>query len=222
MSTVSDWAGLIAPVTTLAGVLGGYWLAGHNDEGRDVRAAQREEAARVADYAKHLWDRRHEWQRQVLLDLQDELQRMSRQTFKVIQQDLKTVREHGKLFPLPEGIGGEESIAATVAVQKLRSRILADDLRAAVGDFVAFCTNAETAAHLLHKDDPRETLGAILDGFFIELGSRYPVLVEQVGEHIRRNELGGSKSGQRVWAGSCRTGYRGLTYRHVAVIAHGL
>jgi hypothetical protein len=65
MSTVSDWAGLIAPVTTLAGVLGGYWLAGHNDEGRDVRAAQREEAARVADYAKHLWDRRHEWQRQV-------------------------------------------------------------------------------------------------------------------------------------------------------------
>lgn len=27
MSTVSDWAGLIAPVTTLAGVLGGYWLA---------------------------------------------------------------------------------------------------------------------------------------------------------------------------------------------------
>ena len=65
MSTVADWAGLIAPVTTLAGVLGGYWLAGHNDEGRDVRAAQREEAARVADYAKHLWDRRHEWQRQL-------------------------------------------------------------------------------------------------------------------------------------------------------------
>jgi hypothetical protein len=191
MST-SDWVAVIAPITTLAGGLGGFWLAGRNDEARDIRTAQREESARAADYAKHLWDRRHEWQRQVLLDLQEELQRMSRQTFRVIHQDLQTVREHGKLFRLPEGIGGEESIAATVAVQRLRSRILADGLRALVGEFVTFCTTAETEACFHHKDDPPEQITAVLDGLFAELSWRYPVLVEELGKHIRRNELGGS------------------------------
>jgi hypothetical protein len=37
------------------------------------------------------------------LDLQDELQRLTRHTWKVLQQDLKTVREHGKVFGYPKG-----------------------------------------------------------------------------------------------------------------------
>jgi hypothetical protein len=189
--SASDWAAVIAPITTLAGGLGGYWLAGRNDEARDVRAAQREETARVADYTKHLWDRRHEWQRDVLLDLQDELQGLTRQTFMVLQQDLKTVREHGELRRLPEGVGGEESIAATVAVQKLRTRTLADDLRAYVGEFVSFCATADTGI-LAHKDDPQDDLIARLDSLITEIGDRYVELVERVGEHIRGNEMGWS------------------------------
>jgi hypothetical protein len=145
----------------------------------------------VADYTKHLSDRRHEWQRQVLLDLQDELQRLTRQTFMVLQQDLKTVRERGELRRLPEGVGGEESIAATVAVQKLRTRTLADDLRAYVGDFVSFCSTAD-AGILAHRDDPQDELVARLDSLITEIGDRYVELVERLGEHIRRNEMGWS------------------------------
>ncbi|MGO9353283.1 MAG: hypothetical protein ACLP3C_21510 [Mycobacterium sp.] len=125
------------------------------------------------------------------MDLQDELQRLTRQTFKVLQQDLETVREYGKLFRLPDGVGGEESIAATVAVQKLRARTLPDDLRAYVGDFVSFCATADTGI-LAQKDDLQVELIARLDSLITEIGDRYVELVERVGEHIRRNEMGWS------------------------------
>jgi len=111
---------------------------------------------------------------------------------KILQQDLKTVRERGRIFRLPEGVGDDDSLAATHAVQKLRSRVLADDLRALVGDFVALCTEADTTAILVHKDDPPEELDALLNGLAAQLGARYVDLVERLGEHIRRNELGWS------------------------------
>ncbi len=68
------------------------------------------------------------------------------------------MREHGKVFRLPEGVGGDDALAPTAAVQKLRSRILADDLRMLVGEFVALCTEADTTAILIHKDDPPRNL----------------------------------------------------------------
>ena len=110
-----------------------------------------------------------------------ELQRLTRHTWKVLQQDLKTVREHGKVFRLPEGVGGDDAFAATAAVQKLRSRILADDLRAVVGDFVALCNGANTTAILIHKDDPPEELDALLDNLVAQLGPRHVDLVGRLG-----------------------------------------
>ena len=159
----------IGALATVANGLGGYKLAGRNDEARDIRTEKREEAARAADHAKQLLERRHEWQRRVLLELQDELQKLTRATAKILLQDSKTVREHGKLLKLPEGLGGDDSLAATVAVQRLRSRILADDLREQVGDFVKFCTSADTGI-LAHKDDPPEELTTLLDDLFAQLG----------------------------------------------------
>ncbi len=181
--------GALATVTGgLGGSLGGYWLAGRNDEARDIRTEQREEKSRAAARAERLQDRRHEWQRQVLLELQDELVKVTRETGKILMQDRTTVREQGGVFRLPEGIGGEESRAATVAVQKLRSRVLADDLRALVGDFVNFCGFADTGAIIAHKNDPPEQLESLIDNLEAELGTRYNFVVEQLGEHIRRNE----------------------------------
>jgi hypothetical protein len=178
----------IGALTTLANGVGGFFLAGRNDEARDIRAAERDEASRTAALAQHVRERRHEWQREVLLELQDELQKLARATGRILIQDLKTVREHGGVFLLPEGLGGDESLAATVAVQRLRSRILADDLRALVGDFVTFCGFATTGATIAHKDDPPEQLAALIEGLQAELGTRYDHLVERLGEHIRRNE----------------------------------
>lgn len=180
----------IGALATVANGLGGYWLAGRNDEARDIRTAKREEAARAADHAKYLLERRHEWQRQVLLELQDELQKLARATAKILEQDSKTVRECGKILQLPEGLGHDDYLAATVAVQRLRSRTLVANLRTQVGDFVKFCADTSFTAIVKQKDDPPEKLTAFLDARRAQLGLRYENLVDLLGDHIRRNELG--------------------------------
>jgi hypothetical protein len=64
---------------------------------------------------------------------------------------------------LPEGLGGDDSLTATVAVQKLQVRILPADLRALVGDFVNFCGFASTGHIAGHKNDPPEELAALIN-----------------------------------------------------------
>ena len=51
-----------------------------------------------------LQDRNHDFQREVLLGLQDQVRRLGRACFRVIMQDLKTLDEQGKLFGLPEDL----------------------------------------------------------------------------------------------------------------------
>ncbi|TDZ96341.1 hypothetical protein [Mycobacteroides salmoniphilum] len=187
---MSDWVTLgvavVGAVATVTNGFGGYRLAGRNDEAKDIRTAQREEAARSATHAERLQEQRHEWQREVLLQLQDELQKMTRETAKVLMQDLATLRDKGAVFQLPEALGGEASLDAGVAVQRLRSRVIASDLRASVGDFVAFCAHATTGAIAVRKEDPADQLAALLNDLLAQLGTRYNALVEQLGEHIRR------------------------------------
>lgn len=167
----------IGALATVANGLGGYWLARRNDA-----------ANRAAALAERLQDRRHEWQRQVLLELQDELQKLARATWKILMQDLQAVREKGRVSLPPGGLGSEDSLAATVAVQRLRSRVLAEDLRALVGDFVNFCGFANTGAVIAHQNEPPEALESLIRDLEAQLGARYNVLVEQLGEHVRRNE----------------------------------
>ena len=50
---------IVGPITTLLGGLGGYWLAGRNEESRDRRAAGREREARRAALAERLEEQRH-------------------------------------------------------------------------------------------------------------------------------------------------------------------
>jgi hypothetical protein len=179
--------GAVATVTSgLGGSLGGYLLAGRNDEARDIRAEQREERSRAAALAERLQEQRHDWQREVLLELQDELQRLARATGRILHQDLMTVRETGRVTQLPEGLGGDDSLAATVAVQKLRERVLAADLRALVGDFVGYCAFATTGYLADHKDDPPDELEAFIRNRETEMGFRYAGLMQQLGEHLRR------------------------------------
>jgi hypothetical protein len=112
-------------------------------------------------------------------------------TGKILHQDLKTVREKGGLFQLPEGFGGDESLAATVAVQKLKARVLDDDLRARVDDFLSFCAYASTGWIGQHKNDPPELLEGIIDDLTSDIATRYPDLIDRLGAHIR-GELGRS------------------------------
>jgi len=80
---MTDWTAIVGSVTTLLGGLGGYWLAGRNDDNRDQQAAAREEAARRESFAERLEEDRHTFQRDTLLELQDELQRLVRNTAQI-------------------------------------------------------------------------------------------------------------------------------------------
>jgi hypothetical protein len=179
---------LATVVSGLGGSLGGYRFAARNEEARDNRAADREAASRAAALAERLQEQRHERQRKVLLDLQDALQQMARSTGKILNQDLATVRDKGGLFLLPEGLGGDETLAATVAVQKLAARVLDSELRSIIRDFVSFCSYATTGYIPGHKNDPPDELADLIRDLTDQMGSRYATLADRLGEHIRREE----------------------------------
>jgi hypothetical protein len=169
----------------------GYWLSGRHDEARDKRALEREQIARKEDRNDRLQEQRHEWQRQTLLDLQDELQKLARATGKILHHDLMTVREKGGVFQLGDAALNDDYLAATVAVQKLCARVLDDGLRGCVRDFVGFCGYASTGAILPHKDAPPEFLEGLINGLTADMATRYPDLTERLGARIR-GELGRS------------------------------
>jgi hypothetical protein len=127
MPDAATWAAIVGPITTLLGGLGGYWLAGRNDEARDQQAAAREAAARRDVLAGRLEEQRHTLQRDTLLELQDELQdelqRLARITTRIALQDQKTLKERGQLYLLPEGLS-EEARQIVTSVQRLRTRPL--------------------------------------------------------------------------------------------------
>jgi hypothetical protein len=178
--------GAVATVSSgLGGSLGGYFLAGRNEEAKDVRAIERDEAARNAALVEQLQEQRHETQRETLLELQDQLHALVRATGVVLLQDVKTAKEHGRLFMLPESMGGEESMAATVAVQKLQTRVLDAGLRTQIDDFRGFCATANTGL-MPFKDGPADVLLPLIEGLLRELDMRYALVVEAVGEQLRR------------------------------------
>jgi hypothetical protein len=135
----ASWAAIVGPITTLLGGLGGYMLAGRNDEARDGRAAEREECARRAALADRLEEDRHNFQRDTLLELQDELQRLARVATQILRQAEETV-ENGGLYRLPGALNDEEFQLRT-SVRRLWVRVLDPGLRKDVEGFIAVCRN---------------------------------------------------------------------------------
>jgi hypothetical protein len=177
----ATWAVIISPTTTLLGGLGGYWLAGRNDEARDRRAAARESSSRRGALTERLEEERHTFQRDVLLELQDELLRLIRVTTLINFQDQKTLTELGELYQLPAELG-DESRLVTGSVQRLRMRVLDPGLRQAAGDFVGLCSRDAVAVARM----PKETALAELSRQYAQLATTYVALNELLGEHLRR------------------------------------
>jgi hypothetical protein len=135
----ASWAAIVGPITTLLGGLGGYLLAGRNDEARDGRAAEREKSARRAELADRLEEDRHNFQRDTLLELQDELQRLARAATRILLQAEETV-ENGGVYRLPGALSDEEFQIRT-SVRRLWVRVLDPELRRDVEDFITVCRN---------------------------------------------------------------------------------
>jgi hypothetical protein len=186
VSTVSDWAALISPVTAmlsgLGGALGGYWLAGRNEEARDTRASKREETARRAALTERLEDQRHEIQRETLLELQDELQKLARATVQILHFDRNNLglRAAGTV-PLPDDLDDGFS---TLSVNRLKTRVLDRQLRDAIDAFTAICSR-DAAIPRGGEHFSGDDLQTAITEQLVELNERFMQLNEQVGEHIR-------------------------------------
>ena len=179
-----DWtaiAAAIGSITTLAGSYGGYLLAGRNEEARDKRADHREAAARRAALGERLEEERHTFQRDTLLELQDVLLQLMRWRGLVNAQDLKTLKERGQLFLLPDELGGDEPRLAIASAQRLRTRVLDSDLRAAIDEFIAACARDSTD---LRGADPADAIKEI-ERRDLEVATRYVALAEKIGERLR-------------------------------------
>jgi hypothetical protein len=177
----ASWSAIVGPITTLLGGLGGYALAGRNDDRRDRRAAGRESAARREAFAERLEEDRHTFQRDTLLALQDELRRMVRISARIMMHDEKTLKEQGQITLLPPDMS-DEAMEITVAVQRLRSRVLDPELRKAIEEFVSLC-NRELG--LQYKNAPEQALRRI-ERQHGALANGYSELVELLGKHLRR------------------------------------
>jgi hypothetical protein len=176
---VVSWVAVIGPITTLLGGLGGYWLAGRNEEARDRRAAARELAARQSALAEKLEEQRHQVQLDTLLELQDELMRLYQAFILSHAQDTKRLMKNGQDEPLAEL---SEAISLDAGpVTRLLVRLLDDDLRAGVSRFVAMCIS--TPVRPAFVDIPR-----LLDSITqrkAEMFGHYAEVNHQLGERLR-------------------------------------
>lgn len=182
------WSAIIGPITTLLGGLGGYWLAGRNEEARDQRAASRELIARRAALAERLEEDRHGFQYDTLLELQDELQRLIRNTAQIMLQDEKTIKQSGQMYLLTGDLS-DLAMQITVSVQRLRSRVLDDQLRAAIDNFVGLCSSAGIPPIEYPQgkvpDGQKDQALAKLRKQNTRLAKAYATLTEMVGSHLR-------------------------------------
>jgi uncharacterized protein YukE len=172
--------GILAPVAT---AIGGYWLAGRNEEARDQRAAERERRARRESFGERQVEGRHEFQRELLLDLQVAMQREVRATAQIVLQDQRTLRERGTLNQLPPGMS-EEAYDAGVNMWRLQVRVLNDALRNELEQLHEHAAGVEASVALV-KDLPAEQAITRLKAILQELTSRYADVNALLGQHLR-------------------------------------
>lgn len=187
MTVIPDWLAALGIVVPALTGLGGYWLAGRNEESRDRRLAAHAHEARRAELAERLTERRHDFQLDLLLELQTALLRQTRATARVILQDQGTLRNHGQLFRLPADIN-QESYDAGVDLGRLQVRLLDDALRQQVQGFHHFTAGLEVSVVTL-RDLPADEAIEHLERQMRQLADRFGVVNESLGS-VLRMELG--------------------------------
>lgn len=179
--TVASWTAIVGPITTLLGVLGGYWLAGRNEDARDRRAAKREAESRQAALAERFEEKRHEVQLATLRELQDELLAVARSVMAALRAHERNMAETGST----KSLGGlaETIREQTASVQRLRSRVLDSTLRQNVDGYLELCSRVQL-------DDPEadsiEALRAELVDRQASLLDGYGSVCDELGEQLRR------------------------------------
>ncbi|QHC68856.1 hypothetical protein GSU68_19260 (plasmid) [Rathayibacter sp. VKM Ac-2759] len=134
----------LASLTTLAATGIGFLLAGLNERRRDTRAAKQAAAAQVITAQEERTARKedrevaaatatHQLRLEVVLQLQEALQRTARLVGRAMLHDQEKARD-GEFGSLPDGLD-EELFNNAVLLAKLRERILDEELRREVQIF---------------------------------------------------------------------------------------
>lgn len=187
VTTIPTWlaaVGVVVPaLTAAASALGGYLLAGRNEQARDERAAERETTARLATVSDRRDEQRHAFQRETLLELQDVLQKQVRTSSRIIMHDRETLKEHGTLTLLGDELD-QESYDIGVAVRRLQERVLDAELRDTVERLRVRVAVAGTGVA-----GPTQPTIDDLEQRFRDLSDEYTAVSEAVGSALRA-ELG--------------------------------
>ena len=183
MPDVPAWLAALGVIVPPVSGLGGYWLAGRNEEARDERAAAREAQARLANREDLLEDERQAFQRDVLLELQEAMLAQTTTTTEVLLQTRRTSKEKGQTYSVPHDLD-QRSHQARVALLRLGERVLGDHLRQELNALQKFAAEAELLPIHLRGTDPEKAI-ARLDAAMGELGERHKRVNEILGRELR-------------------------------------
>lgn len=183
------WLLAIPSASTLLAALGGYWLAGRNEEKRDLRALSRTRDERLQDRKVVDERARHELQLQTLLELQDAIQTAARHFMRIVHHDHMKARE-GKFTMLPEGYS-EDLEASRTNVRRLMSRVLDDALRTSVASFVSGLSDLTLDPRRHYVDAGGKVLAgqrleSAADAAYARASSLASNCMERIGTAIRR------------------------------------
>ncbi|GAA1133688.1 hypothetical protein [Citricoccus alkalitolerans] len=174
---------IVIAAATLLASLGGYVLAGRNENRRDARTMHRELQLRNSERAARLDDQRHALQRETLLALQDAVQAMARFTSQIMHFDHMQARQ-GEYTHLP-GTLSDDSYANLVEVRRLQSRILDANVRDAVDRCVLLSRRLSTSPSDL-EGLSGENLERHVMTKFGEFHDGYESASNILGEAVRR------------------------------------
>lgn len=187
MAQVSDLVAALAILGPVVTGLGGYWLAGRNEEGRDRRTSDREEAVRRAALRERIYEERHNFQREVLIELQEVLRRFVRAHLKMIRHDVESLSKGQGITLLGQELD-DESFEIQIELGQLSARLLDEALRSEIERLIEYSSSLEpTVMHLGGLSD-QQILDALKAGER-DLAFRAKPLFGHLGE-ILRAELG--------------------------------
>ena len=187
MAQVSDLVATLAILGPAVTGLGGYWLAGRNEEGRDKRTSNREEAARRAALRERIYEERHNFQRDVLIELQEVLRRFVRANLKTIQHDIKLLSERLGITQLGQELN-DESFEVQIRLGQLGARLLDEAFRSEIERLIEYASSLEPTVMRLRGLSDQHILDA-LKAAERDLAFRAKALLDHLGE-ILRAELG--------------------------------
>lgn len=181
-----DLSALLVAGTTLAASFGGYFLAGLNEARRDQRAVARERRSRAEDAHLRREEERHRLQFETLMALQEDVQQLARQCGRTLHFDHMQARQ-GRYTQLPDG-WGEAELATRLSLKRNASRVLDDDVRAAVEELSEVTARVGLSPMVL-KGLSGDDLEAAADARWRPLLPAVERANKEIGSALRR-ELG--------------------------------